>query len=183
MYIGATLSIIDMDYIYIYQYISIGNTTYEPWWTWMVSNNMKTQSAPSVRNCGIGPTDLFLLWIGLGSPIHISTPRCFMSIFLLVSDGSTPPNIHFNVFAIVVCSIHRDTRTVNDKKMVKKILASHSGSTFMQRSLPPESPRPVHGPWHGLSASIVTCVHKIVMDVEQTRLSRVRCVWRVRLQR
>ena len=119
--------------IYIYQYISIGNTTYEPWWTWMVSNNMKTQSAPSVRNCGIGPTDLFLLWIGLGSQIHISTPRCFMSIFLLISDGSTPPNIHFNVFAIVVCSIHRDTRTVNDKKMVKKILASHSGSTFMQR--------------------------------------------------
>ena len=51
-------------------------------------------------------TDLFLLLNRLASQIHVNTPRCFMSIFLLKSDGGLLRNIHFNVFVTVVCSSH-----------------------------------------------------------------------------
>ena len=47
--------------------------------------------------------------MGLESEIYVSTLRCFMSTFLLKSDGGTPQNIHFNVYVIVMRSIHRQT--------------------------------------------------------------------------
>ena len=46
--------------------------------------------------------------IWLASQIHVSTPRCFMSIFLLKSNGGTQQNIYFNVFVIAICSIHHE---------------------------------------------------------------------------
>ena len=45
--------------------------------------------------------------MGLESEIHVSTPRCFISTFLLMSDGGTPQNIRFNVFVKVMRSIAR----------------------------------------------------------------------------
>ena len=61
--------------------------------------------------------------LDLASHIHASTPWCFMSIFLLVFDGDTPQNIHFNVFILhkVMCYVlHNDIWTI-------KTLAFHSG--------------------------------------------------------
>ena len=43
----------------------------------------------------------------LESEIYVSTPRCFMSTFLLTSDGGTPQNIRLNVFVKVMRSIAR----------------------------------------------------------------------------
>ena len=42
-------------------------------------------------------TDLICCETGVVSQIHASTPRCFMSIFLLKSNSDTRQNIHFNV--------------------------------------------------------------------------------------
>ena len=53
--------------------------------------------------------DLFLPWTRISiaeSSCHVRTPRLYMSIFLLKSDGAAPPNICFNVFVILVCSIY-----------------------------------------------------------------------------
>ena len=39
---------------------------------------------------------------------HVITPRWFMSVFLLKSDGGTPQSIFFNVFIILKCSVNRE---------------------------------------------------------------------------
>ena len=83
-------------------------------WTWMASNNINTQSHFLWRK--YEKLTYFCREMGLESEIDYSTPRCFMSTFLLKSDGGTPQNIHFNVFVIVMRSIARHLKC--------KILAS-----------------------------------------------------------
>ena len=56
----------------------------------MASTNIDTQT--STKN-----TDLFCSETGVASQIRVSTPRCFMSIFLFKSNCDAPQNIHFNV--------------------------------------------------------------------------------------
>ena len=80
-------------------------------WTWIASNNINTQSHDLRRTYAI-PWDLHTQssWsrtccIAPDSCQHASV---FMSIFLLKSDVGTPQSIHFNVFVIVMCSIHRE---------------------------------------------------------------------------
>ena len=43
---------------------------------------------------------------GVTSQIHGCSQWCFMSIILLRSKGYTSQNIHFNVFELIICSIH-----------------------------------------------------------------------------
>ena len=62
----------------------------------------------ALKRCGV-KTDFFCREMGLESEIHISITQCFISTFLLKFDGGTPQNIHFNVFVIVMHSIHRET--------------------------------------------------------------------------
>ena len=73
----------------------------------MASNNINTQSHFLRRRSE--KLTYFCREMGLEWKIHVSTPRCYMSTFLLKSYGGTPQNIHFNVFVIVMRSIHRET--------------------------------------------------------------------------
>ena len=52
-------------------------------------------------------TDLFPPQTRICIANHVGTPRWFMSVFLLKSDGSTLQSIFFNVFIILKCSINR----------------------------------------------------------------------------
>ena len=107
-------------------------------------------------------------------PVHVSMPQWSMSIFLLKSDGGTPQNIRFNVFVILICSIYGENNIWHVKfwcftlavEVVSQTALYHAGSLvvsnfaylgwFMQGrqgQTVPESPRAVHGPWHGLLLS------------------------------
>ena len=150
--------------------ISIGNITYECEWHQIatIHNTMICDA----QNTLVILTDLFSCFrceIRLASKIHARLPRCFMSIFLLKSDGGTLQNIHFNAFVIVMCYIHRENNIWF--KLNHKILSSHSpsGRCFSiywcvqdrQGQTVLQSPRPVHCPWHGLLWSILTCMHEV----------------------
>ena len=67
-------------------------------WTRMASNNTISWSATYEI------LTYFRRKLGSASQIHVSTPRWFMSVFLLKSDGGTPQFIFFNVFIILKCS-------------------------------------------------------------------------------
>ena len=58
--------------------------------------------------CDLRNTDLFPPRTRICIANHVSTPRWFMSVFLLKSDGGTPQSIFFNVFIILKCSINRE---------------------------------------------------------------------------
>ena len=62
----------------------------------------------NIMICDLRNTDLFLPRTQICIANHVSTPRWFMSVFLLKSDGGTPQSIFFNVFIILKCSINRE---------------------------------------------------------------------------
>ena len=125
----------------------------------------------------------------LNTALHrrfISTPRWAMSIFLLKSDGGTPQNMRFNVFVKRVCSIYGEYNIWHAKSWrftpgscfpncavprqefglayLGKFMQGRQGQTV------PESPRPVHGPWHGLLMSkLIRHMQEASSNVEQTR--------------
>ena len=58
--------------------------------------------------CDLRNTDLFSPRTQICIANHVSTPRWFMSVFLLKSDGGTTQSLFFNVFIILKCSINRE---------------------------------------------------------------------------
>ena len=56
--------------------------------------------------CDLRNTDLFPPRTRICIANHVSTPRWFMSLFLLKSDGGTPQSIFFNILIILKCFIN-----------------------------------------------------------------------------
>ena len=66
--------------------------------------------------------------LGSASQIYVSTPRWFMSVFLLKSNDGTPQSIFFNVFIILKCSINRQNNPwhVKSWRITVEVLASQT---------------------------------------------------------
>ena len=110
--------------------VQIGNNTYI--WTWMVSNNTTARSHDLRRTYGIRILTYFRRFCCItDSCQHASM---FMSIFLFKSDGSTPQSIHFNVFVIVVFSIHCENNIWIVKSSVFWNSVPESTETHVQQS-------------------------------------------------